>query len=102
MAGRSPEWDRLLPHWDALVALLRHEMDTRTDGTAPRTYMEMKRVLADGIACTACDATGRGEECLKCKGTGRRSGGRCRADRCFRGAAYCFTCDGRGYTRRAA
>src|SRR5690349_21902465 len=53
MAGRSPEWDRLLPNWDDLVALLRHEMDTRTDLRAPRTYMEMKRVLADGIACTS-------------------------------------------------
>jgi hypothetical protein len=96
------EWDRLLPHWDDLVALLCYERATRPDGAAPRTYREMKRVLADGVACTACDATGRGEECLKCKGTGRRSGGVCRAPNCYRGAHYCFTCDGRGYTRRAA
>jgi len=98
MAGRSIQWGRLMPEWDNLVALLRHEMDTRTDGTAPRTYAEMKRVLAGGIACSACDSTGRGEECAKCKGTGYRSGGRCRADKCYRGADFCPTCHGRGYT----
>jgi hypothetical protein len=97
MAGRSIEWDRLLPEWDHLVSLLRHEMDTRTDGTAPRTYAEMKRVLAGGTACTACDSTGRGTPCAKCKGTGRRGGGRCRAERCFRGADFCTTCHGRGH-----
>jgi hypothetical protein len=98
MAGKSVAWDRLLPEWDRLVELLRHERATRTDYSAPRTYAEMKRVLADGVACTACDQTGRGEPCAKCKGTGRRSGGRCRADRCFRGADFCPTCQGRGYT----
>jgi hypothetical protein len=98
MTGRSTEWARLMPEWDNLVELLRHEMDTRTDGNAPRTYAEMKRVLADGVACTACDSTGRGTECAKCKGTGRRSGGRCRAEHCYRGADFCATCHGRGYT----
>ena len=98
MNGRSTEWARLMPEWDNLVGLLRHEMDTRTDGNAPRTYAEMKRVLADGIACTACDSTGRGAECTKCKGTGHRSGGRCRAAHCYRGADFCATCNGRGYT----
>ena len=98
MAGRSLYWDRLLPHWDRLAELLQHEMDTRTDGTAPRTYAEMKRVLNDGIACAACDATGRGETCVKCKGTGRRSGGRCRAERCYWGADSCSACRGKGYT----
>lgn len=98
MAGRSAEWDRLLPEWDHLVALLQREMETRTDGRAERTYMEMKRVLADGAACTACDGTGRGQACAKCKGTGRRSGGRCRAASCYGGADYCPTCRGRGYT----
>lgn len=97
MAGRSVEWDRLLPEWDNLVALLRHEMDTRTDGTAPSTYMEMKRVLNAGIACTACNSTGRGAECVKCKGTGRRGGGRCRAEGCYHGADFCPTCNGRGH-----
>ena len=100
MAGRSPQWDRLLPEWDNLVALLRHEMDTRTDHMAPRTYAEMKRVLNDGIACAACDSTGRGTECAKCKGAGRRAGGRCRAERCYGGADFCPACRGRGYTKK--
>lgn len=97
MAGRSVEWDRLLPEWDNLVTLLEHEKDTRTDGTAPRTYREMKRVLASGTACAACDSTGRGTECPKCKGTGRRSGGRCRAENCWHGADFCPVCRGRGH-----
>ena len=99
MAGMSVEWDRLLPEWDNLVALLHHEMETRTDNTAPRTYAEMKRVLNAGTSCSACDGTGRGTECPKCKGSGRRSGGRCRAERCYgRGADFCPACRGRGYT----
>lgn len=98
MAGRSIYWDRLLPEWDNMVELLRHEMDIRTDRMAPRTYAEMKRILDGGIVCATCDSTGRGEECAKCKGTGRRSGGRCRADHCFRGADLCPACHGRGYT----
>jgi hypothetical protein len=98
MAGRSIYWDRLLPEWDHLAWLLRHEMDTRTDHTAPRTYAAMKRILAAGTACPDCDSTGRGTICTKCKGTGLRSGGRCRAEHCHRGADFCPTCDGRGYT----
>ena len=100
MTGRSTEWARLMPEWDNLVELLRHEMDTGDGRTAPRTYAAMKRVLADGIACTECDSTGRGTECAKCKGTGHRSGGRCRADNCYRGADFCPTCNGRGYTTK--
>lgn len=102
MAGRSPAWDRLLPHWDDLVRLLRHEMDTRTDGLAPATYVEMRRVLNDGTPCEACGATGRGAVCAKCKGTGKRSGGRCRALRCYGGADFCASCHGRGYTTTKA
>lgn len=98
MAGRSIHWDRLLPEWDNLVKLLHHEMDTRTDRTAPRTYAEMQRVLAGGIACAACDSTGRGTICTKCKGTGRRSGGRCRAAQCYHGADFCKPCRGAGHT----
>lgn len=98
MAGRSIAWDRLLPEWDNLTALLDHEMRTRTDGMAPRTYVEMKRVIHAGTACAACDATGRGAECPKCKGSGRRSGGRCRAPGCHFGATFCTDCRGRGYT----
>lgn len=97
MAGRSPQWDALLPHWDDLTELLQYEIDARTDGMAPRTYIEMNRVIAGGVPCDACGGTGRGEPCAKCKGTGRRSGGRCRADHCYRGADYCAVCHGRGY-----
>jgi hypothetical protein len=100
MAGRSIAWDRLLPEWDHLVALLRHEMDTATDGRAPVTYREMKRVLAAGLKCPKCDGTGRGDPCEKCKGTGRRSGGKCRADHCYQGAALCPDCRGNGYTKK--
>jgi hypothetical protein len=44
MAGRSPQWDALLPHWDELVALLEREMQ-RKDGRAPETYARMKELL---------------------------------------------------------
>jgi len=100
MTGRSTQWARLMPEWDHLVWLLRHEMETRTDRTAPRTYAAMKRVLDDGIACASCDSTGRGKVCDKCKGTGRRSGGRCRATQCYGGADFCPTCDGHGHTTK--
>lgn len=97
MAGRSAEWDRLLVEWDDLVALLNHEMQTRTDHMAPRTYQAMRRVIAGGTDCDACEATGRGPDCPKCMGTGRRSGGRCRAAGCRYGAINCTACRGRGY-----
>jgi hypothetical protein len=100
MAGRSIQWDRLLPEWDNLAKLLRHEMATRTDHIAPLTYRAMKRVLDDGVACVVCDGSGRGTECAKCKGTGRRSGGRCRAENCYRGADFCPACNGKGYTAK--
>jgi hypothetical protein len=99
MAGRSPEWDRLLPEWDRLVDLLRNEMDTRTDGTAPLTYVEMRIIRHGGVKCAACGGTGRGEPCPKCKGTGHRCGGRCRAERCARGAHPCTPCRGNGFTK---
>lgn len=98
MAGRSASWDLLLPEWDRLVDLLRHEIETSTNGTAPKTYAEMKRVLADGLACASCSSTGRGTECAKCKGTGYRTSGRCRAPKCYRGADTCSNCRGNGYT----
>ncbi len=97
MAGHSVAWDRLLVEWDELVALLDHERQARTDQMAPRTYKAMKRVLAAGIPCNACDGTGRGDQCVKCHGTGRRSGGRCRAVDCHSGAALCPICRGNGY-----
>ena len=98
MTGRSIYWDRLLPEWGGLVALLRREMESRTDGLAVLTYAEMKRVLHDGISCASCTGTGRGAICTKCKGTGRRSGGRCRAEHCYHGADFCNACRGNGFT----
>jgi len=52
MAGRSPEWDRLLPAWDQLVAMLHKEIaadqarpvEQRT-GEAPLTYVVMHHFL---------------------------------------------------------
>lgn len=102
MAGRSQAWDLLLPEWDNLTALLQHEIDTSTDGRAPLTYREMKRVLAGGTKCEPCDGTGRGITCIKCKGSGRRSGGRCRAPECHHGATFCTNCRGYGYTKSKA
>ena len=102
MAGRSRQWDLLLPEWDHLTALLRDEMETSTDGHAFRTYHEMRRVLANGINCEPCSGTGRGSECLKCKGTGYRNGGRCRAKNCLFGADTCTPCRGNGYTEKEA
>ncbi len=99
MSGRSETWDRLLPEWDRLVTLLEEEMETRTDGRAPLTYIEMKVIRSGGSKCEPCAGTGRGEECTKCKGTGRRNGGKCRAAGCFRGAALCGQCHGNGYTK---
>ncbi|TFC92068.1 MULTISPECIES: hypothetical protein [Cryobacterium] len=98
MAGRSISWDRLLPEWDKLVALLQIEMDTATNGRAPRTYAEMRRVLDGGVKCATCDGSGRGDTCVKCNGTGHRCGGTCRAVDCHSGAALCSACRGNGYT----
>lgn len=97
MGTRSTAWARLTAHWDTLVDLLKDEVETNTRGMAPRTYAAMKRIIADGIACQTCDSTGRGTECQKCKGSGRRAGGRCRAPGCYGGAATCPACHGRGY-----
>lgn len=47
MAGRSPEWDALLPQWDELVALLNGEIEW---GTAPVTYARMRALLATARA----------------------------------------------------
>lgn len=45
MAGRSPEWDALLPHWNELAGLLAGEVEARTDGCAPATYARMRAIL---------------------------------------------------------
>lgn len=45
MAGRSPQWDALLPHWGELAGMLADEMDTRKDSGAPATYGRMRELL---------------------------------------------------------
>ena len=90
MAGRSIYWDRLLPEWDELVAMLKREMAGQDSWRAPLTYRAMRRLLDDGTKCVACDGSGVGARCGKCKGSGHRSGGICRAPGCnhgFRGCA---------------
>lgn len=100
MAGRSIYWDRLLPEWDELVAMLDREM-AGDSGRAPLTYRAMRRLLDDGIKCTTCDGSAVGARCGKCRGTGRRSGGTCRAPGCDHGFLSCVECDGRGYFHKS-
>lgn len=45
MAGRSPEWDALLPHWGELAGMLADEIATRRDGCASATYARMRQLL---------------------------------------------------------
>jgi hypothetical protein len=49
MAGRSPQWDALLPHWGELAGMLADEMATRSDGCVPLAYARMRDLL-DGEA----------------------------------------------------
>lgn len=106
MRSASPEWARLVDQWDeiheAIAAEVPDYLGRWTTGRATRGYYLMKRVIAGGDPCEACDSTGRGAPCDKCKGTGRRSGGRCRAPRCYRGHDFCRTCRGEGYVGGAA
>lgn len=48
MSVVSPVWAALVNKWAAVDASLATEMDTRTDGRAPRTYKMMKDVIAIG------------------------------------------------------
>ena len=97
MADRSPEWARLVGAWDEIAALIEEERAAPDfDGSVPRAYQLMRRLIDDGIACEVCDSTGNGYACGKCKGTGRRGGGRCRAC-CGQGHDSCQTCRGRGH-----
>lgn len=45
MAGRSPQWDALLPEWERLTGLLLDELLERTDDRAPLTYAAMRDLL---------------------------------------------------------
>jgi hypothetical protein len=105
LAAKSPTWARLVSAWDEIHALIEREVPDYLSGgrgTAPLAYALMCRVRADGVACTDCSGSGRAEPCAKCKGTGRRCGGRCRADECQQGYHPCRSCRGYGYTEREA
>lgn len=106
MRSVSPEWARLVDSWDEIHEAIESEVPDYlgrwASGSASAGYRLMRRVIDDGIECTACAGTGYAEPCSKCKGAGRRSGGRCRADGCWRGYHSCGTCRGDGYTKRAA
>lgn len=106
MRTASPVWARLVDAWDEIHDTIEAEvpdyLHTRSDGLARRGYALMKRVIAGGDVCAACEGTGHAEACPKCKGTGRRSGGRCRAPGCIHGYHSCRTCRSRGYTVEAA
>lgn len=45
MAGRSPQWDALVPEWEWLAGLLRYEMAASKNGRVPLTYAAMRAVL---------------------------------------------------------
>lgn len=102
MRSASPEWARLVDAWDEIHEAIESEVPDYlgkwATGSAMKGYRLMKRVIAGGVACEPCEGTGKGEPCVKCKGSGRRSGGRCRARGCYRGHAFCPTCRGDGYT----
>ena len=105
MASRSPQWARLVEAWDDIHALIEEDVPgylNGHDGSAIRAYRLMQRVIAGGVQCDICDGTGQADPCPKCKGTGRRSGGRCRAPYCHRGHHVCEPCRGRGYTGGAS
>lgn len=102
MRGASPQWARLVDAWDEIDATIEQEVpgyvDNARDGRAPLAYRLMKRVIAGGTFCVDCGGSGNGTPCEKCKGSGRRGGGRCRAKGCYSGHALCTTCRGNGYT----
>lgn len=50
--GLSDTWARMADRWDEMEGLLREEMATRTDNTAPKTYALMRELR--GI-CPDCD-----------------------------------------------
>lgn len=106
MAAHSAEWARLVAAWDeihtAITADVPNYLDRNARGSAPRGYQLMKRVIEGAPICTVCDGSGHGKACQKCKGTGRRSGGRCRAPGCCRGHFLCPSCRGNGYVKAAS
>lgn len=102
----SPKWARLVDAWDEIHLAIQEEapdyLGSPGGKSAPRAHKLMQRVLAGGTACAPCDGSGKAEACPKCKGSGRRAGGRCRADGCAGGRRYCRVCRGRGFTGGAS
>ena len=100
MRTRSPEWARLVDHWQEIHEAIEAEVPDYIyghPGNARRAYQLMRRVIAGRPACVTCDGSGRAEGCPKCNGSGRRGGGRCRAAGCFEGFRLCRSCRGYGY-----
>lgn len=106
MRAESPQWSRLVDAWDEIHEAIESEVPDYlgrwSTGSATAGYRLMRRVIHDGVECAACDGSGHEGPCPKCKGSGRRSGGRCRARGCWSGYNACPTCRGNGYTPRAA
>lgn len=106
MRSVSPEWARLVDAWDDIAAAIEADapgyLRAPHGKSSPRGYRLMKQAINDGLPCVACDSSGRSAPCVKCKGTGKRSGGRCRAKACFDGFFLCADCRGDGYTTRPA
>lgn len=105
MQTASPEWARLVAAWDEIHELIEREAPGylhKREGSAPLAYRLMRRTIAGGTCCSVCAGSGRGKACEKCKGTARRSGGRCRAQRCYSGYDVCRACCGYGYIGGAA
>ena len=48
MSEISPIWAALVEQWDIIDTTLAMEMNSRTDGTAPRTYKMMKDIIENG------------------------------------------------------
>lgn len=101
MRDVSPQWARLVDVWNEIHEACEEEAPgylTSKHGSAPKAYALMKRTLAGGVICEPCEGLGKAEACPRCKGSGRRGGGRCRAEGCAGGRRYCRVCRGRGYT----
>jgi hypothetical protein len=47
IATISPEWAKIIEHWDDLVANLRAEMAVPEASSAPRTYAKMRTLFAE-------------------------------------------------------
>lgn len=102
MRSRSPQWARLVDAWDEIHVAIEADVPgylaRHTDGNATLGYRLMRRTIAGGVECGGCHGSGNGQPCPKCKGTGRRAGGRCRYSYCHGGHFLCSACRGYGYT----